>query len=101
MSMPKTIVLPNADDFCRYRLFEGKKCCFIGWRIKLLPKMNFKEECDFSNTAQKVAKQMKLKLNHYSLSDGVGDYNDCYENSDRRLATWFRKTIEKLGYDIK
>ena len=99
MSMPRVVRLPDPEDFCRYEFEHGKQCCFQGWQIKLFPKMNFVEEYLFDQTAEAVARQMRLKKNNNPVAM-VANYNDCYDNSDRRLATWFKKTVEKLGYDI-
>jgi hypothetical protein len=100
MSMPRVVELPNPEDFCRYEFEHGTQCCFLGWQVKLFPKMNFEEECKFEETAVEVAKKMRLKNNVLAVVM-VANYNDCDENSDRRLATWFRKTVEQLGYDVK
>lgn len=105
MSLPKYIELPEPEDFCRWALFhKSGTACFTGWRIKLLPDLDFQEEVKFEMEAVKVAKQMKLKVPKY-LTGGYDapvshHYNDCEENSPRRLATWFRKTIERMGYDV-
>jgi hypothetical protein len=100
MSMPRVVNLPDPEDFCRYDYEDGEQCCFMGWQNKLFPKMDFVEECKFDRTAVAVAKKMRLKKNNRPVAM-VANYNDCYENSDRRLATWFRKTVEQLGYDVK
>jgi len=100
---PNTIELPNARDFCREQLTKGEQCCFIGWRNELLPGLSFEEEDRFDDEAIKVAEEMKLKFKSYSYGGHktfISDYNDCMDNSRRRLSTWFRKTVEKFGYDI-
>ncbi len=106
MSLPKSFELPEPEDFCRGQLFHGSsgKACFTGWRIKLLPNVDFDEEVKFEEEAVKVAKQMRLKAPKYLVGGykvpASHHYNDCEENSPRRLATWFRKTIERMGYDV-
>ena len=104
MSLPKSFELPEPEDFCREHLFESDRACFTGWRIKLLPDVDFEEETKFEREAVRVAKQMRLKAPKY-LTGGYTipashHYNACEENSPRRLATWFRKTVERMGYDI-
>ena len=99
MSMPRVIELPNPEDFCRNRLEDGKQCCFLGWEVNLFPNMDFEEACRFDDAAKAVALQMKLKKTELSVCFEA-QYNDHPDNSDRRLSTWFRKTVEKMGYDI-
>lgn len=102
--LPNTIELPNAKDFCRGQLTHGEQCCFVGWRNELLPGLTFEEEDRFDAEALKTAKEMELglKLDPYHGSRPfISDYNDCMDNSRRRLSTWFRKTVEKFGYDVK
>ncbi len=99
MSMPRVVNLPEPEEFCRYEYEYGEQRCFQAWQNKLFPKMDFKEECLFDDTAVAVAKKMRLKKLNRPVTM-VANYNDCYENSARRLATWFRKTVEQLGYDV-
>jgi hypothetical protein len=99
MSMPRVVHLPNPEDFCRYSLEQGDKCCFLGWEVKLFPDMDFQESVEFDAAALKVAKQMRLKHTEL-LVCSEARYNDHPGNSVERLATWFRKTVENLGYDI-
>jgi hypothetical protein len=100
MSMPKVVHLPNPEDFCRYSLEHGNQCCFLGWEVKLFPDMDFQESEEFDRVAMKVAKQMRLKHTEL-LVCSEARYNDHPGNSTRRLATWFRKTIEGLGYEVE
>lgn len=99
MSMPNVVYLPEPEDFCRLQLEYGEQCCFLGWEIKLFPDMDFAESDRFDKAAIAVAKQMRLKKTELPVCIEA-QYNDNTENSTRRLATWFRKTVEKLGYDI-
>jgi hypothetical protein len=99
MSMPRVVNLPNPEDFCRYKLEDGEQCCFLGWEVRLFPNLDFDEMVLFDEAATAVALQMKLKNTGLAICFEA-QYNDHPGNSDRRLATWFRKTVEKMGYDI-
>ncbi len=105
MSMPNEIELPNAEDFCRgtFKNISGQ-CCFLGWKDALFPKLSPTQDSKFIHCAVEVAQEMELtqKKNWVMTNwwSGIPGYNDDQKNTKTVLAKWFRKTVERMGYDI-
>ena len=97
---PEEIDLPEAEDFCKGILRKGSRCCFIGWRLALLPDLTESQNDRFSTVARSVANEMALKRNEYYWGMALSDINDHKGNTREQLAEWFARTIKKLGYDI-
>jgi hypothetical protein len=105
MSYPKSFELPEPEDFCRgtFHTLSGK-CCFIGWKQELFPKLTQEQNTKFIECAVGVAKEMELsQKKSWVMTNwwgGVPGYNDDRRNTSTQLAEWFRKTVERMGYDI-
>ncbi len=103
MSMPSEIELPRASDFCRGEYRNGRgQCCFLGWKRKLFPDLDQREDNEFYKIANDEANAMKLHTGNATIFSIVGPatFNDDAKNSTRRLATWFERVVKRFGYDI-
>ena len=88
MSMPETIELPEAKDFCRglYRNDVGQ-CCFEGWKQTLFPDLTNRETNRFRAIAENEAK--KMRLNDGGSYTGV-HHHTSPDKSPRGVVTQFR-----------
>jgi hypothetical protein len=96
---PDTIELPEAEDFCRGVSKNTRgQCCFLGWKRELFPNLTWTESSKFNKLSVTVAMEMHmLPRDDYVRTPS---YNDDKRNTKKKLAEWFAKTVERLGYDI-
>lgn len=101
--LPNEIELPKPSEFIRESFSNecNTKHCFLGWMHTKFPRINNTEVLKVGQFAREVAVEMKLAGTEDEPFFSIVEVNDHPKNSKRRLATWFEKTIERLGYDIE
>ena len=98
--LPDEIDLPRNIDFCRGAFHKGEQCCFLGWRNTLLYGMDGEENIKFRKAAVEIAEKMGRHSGPNDI-DKITAFNDDKRNPPRKLAEWFARTVERMGYDIE
>ena len=94
--LPNEIELPRPEDFCRgtYKTMSGNQCCFLGWKYTVFLRLNKTESLKFNCVAIEEAKKLKM------VGSSIPSVNDNLNHTAKKLALWFERTIERMGYDI-